>query len=87
MVRPSSNLFDLILTISFVYAAYSDVMRIMLIVATVMSVFPIILALFMPNFYLGDKQNAVVAEDLAGQIGESEGHATQTSEREGKTSV
>ena len=34
-------------------------MRIMIILATVLSIIPIITSCFMPNWYLGDKQNAV----------------------------
>ena len=34
-------------------------MRIMIILATVLSLIPIITSCFMPNWYLGDKQNAV----------------------------
>ncbi|EMD31052.1 hypothetical protein CERSUDRAFT_163556 [Gelatoporia subvermispora B] len=50
-----------------VISAYSDVMKTMVIAATVISIVPIILALFMPNWYLGDKQNAVDAADLTGE--------------------
>ncbi|PBL02673.1 MFS general substrate transporter [Armillaria gallica] len=49
-------------------SAYGDVMKIMLIVATVMSVIPLIISLFMPDWHLGDKQNAVDEEDLAGGV-------------------
>ena len=42
-------------------------MKIMLIAATVLSVVPLALSLFMPNWYLGDKQNAVDAMDLKGE--------------------
>ena len=34
-------------------------MRVMIILATVLSIIPIITSCFMPNWYLGDKQNAV----------------------------
>lgn len=34
-------------------------MKIMLITATLTSLIPILIALFMPNYYLGDEQNAV----------------------------
>ncbi len=50
-------------------------MKIMLIVATAVSVVPLGISLFMPNWYLGDTQNAVDNEDLAG-------HATATSDDE-----
>ena len=42
-------------------------MKIMVIAATALSVIPIFLALAMPNWYLGDKQNAVDAADLTGR--------------------
>lgn len=48
-------------------AAYGDTMRDLLIAATVLSVVPILLSLGMPNWYLGDKQNAVDAADLKGE--------------------
>ena len=38
-------------------------MRDMTIVATAVAVVPIILALFMPNWYLGNRQNAVEDPD------------------------
>ncbi|KAG2131593.1 major facilitator superfamily domain-containing protein [Suillus bovinus] len=50
-----------------VISAYDDTMRIMVIAATVLSVVPILLALVMPNWYLGDKQNAIDAVDLTGR--------------------
>ena len=42
-------------------------MRDMLIAATVLAVVPILLSLGMPNWYLGDRQNAVDAADLKGE--------------------
>ena len=42
-------------------------MKLMLIAATVLSVVPLVLSLFMPDWYLGDKQNAVDATDLKGE--------------------
>lgn len=48
----------------FLFAAYSDTMKIMLIAATVLSVLPLLLSLLMPNWYLGDQQNAVEDPDL-----------------------
>jgi len=42
-------------------------MKIMVIAATVLSVVPVCLALAMPNWYLGDQQNAVDAADLSGR--------------------
>ncbi|KAK0190166.1 drug:h+ antiporter [Armillaria mellea] len=50
-----------------VISAYSDVMKVMLIIAVVMSVVPLIVAFFMPDWYLGDTQNAVDNEDLTGE--------------------
>ncbi|TFY82635.1 hypothetical protein EWM64_g1384 [Hericium alpestre] len=37
-------------------------MKKMIIAATVLAAVPVVLAVFMPNWYLGDKQNAV--EDI-----------------------
>ncbi|KZP28418.1 MFS general substrate transporter [Athelia psychrophila] len=48
--------------------AYDDTMKIMVILATCVSVIPICFALIMPNWYLGDKQNAVDNADLAGHL-------------------
>ncbi len=42
-------------------------MKLLLIGATVLSVIPLALALFMPDWYLGDTQNAVDAVDLRGE--------------------
>ncbi|KAI0643963.1 drug:h+ antiporter [Trametes meyenii] len=42
-----------------VIAAYSDTMHIMVIAATVLAVVPMLLSLAMPDWYLGDAQNAV----------------------------
>lgn len=42
-------------------------MKIMVIAATVISIIPIFIALFMPVFHLGDKQNAVDNSDLGGE--------------------
>ncbi|KII88069.1 hypothetical protein PLICRDRAFT_176809 [Plicaturopsis crispa FD-325 SS-3] len=47
-----------------VILAYDDTMKVMIIVATCLSVVPIILALVMPNLYLGDTQNAVEDPDV-----------------------
>ncbi|KAF9014214.1 drug:h+ antiporter [Cyathus striatus] len=49
-----------------VISAYDEVMKIQCIVATVFAIFPLILAFFMPNWFLGDTQNAVEGVDLAG---------------------
>ncbi|KAI6102704.1 major facilitator superfamily domain-containing protein [Pisolithus croceorrhizus] len=50
-----------------VIQAYDDTMKIMVIAAIIASVLPMLLALGMPNWYLGDKQNAVDATDLDGR--------------------
>ena len=42
-------------------------MKLLLIAATVLSVPPLVLSLFMPNWYLGDSQNAVDAVNLKGE--------------------
>ncbi|GAW09845.1 drug:h+ antiporter [Lentinula edodes] len=52
-----------------VILAYGDVMRDLLILATILSIFPIFLAMFLPNWYLGNKQNAVNDEDLVDDLG------------------
>ncbi|KAH8079829.1 drug:h+ antiporter [Cristinia sonorae] len=51
-----------------VIAAYGDTMKIILIVATCVSVIPIFLSYLLPNFYLGDTHNAVEGVDLKGEI-------------------
>ncbi|KAI6037915.1 major facilitator superfamily domain-containing protein [Pisolithus marmoratus] len=50
-----------------VIQAYDDTMKIMVIAAILASALPLLLALGMPNWYLGDKQNAVDATDLDGR--------------------
>ncbi|RPD68964.1 hypothetical protein L226DRAFT_563665 [Lentinus tigrinus ALCF2SS1-7] len=47
-----------------VISAYSDTMKTMLVLATALSVIPLLLSLLMPNWYLGDQQNAVEDPDL-----------------------
>lgn len=54
--------------------AYDDTMKIMIIAATALSVIPIFLALLMPNWYLGDTQNAVDEADLTGETLHDEEH-------------
>ena len=49
------------------YIAYSETMKIVLVLAAMLSVIPVVLSFFMPNWYLGDKQNAVDATDLKGE--------------------
>ena len=48
-------------------SAYGDVMKLMLIAATVLAAVPFLLAFGMPNWYLGNSQNAVDATDLTGE--------------------
>lgn len=48
-------------------AAYSDTMAIMVTVATALSVIPLGLSLLMPDWYLGDQQNAVEDMDAPGR--------------------
>ena len=43
-------------------------MKIMCIVATCVSVLPLIFNIIMKDWYLGDKQNAVDARDLSGEL-------------------
>ncbi|KAI6137173.1 major facilitator superfamily domain-containing protein [Pisolithus sp. B1] len=50
-----------------VIQAYDDTMKVMVIASIVASVLPMLLALGMPNWYLGDRQNAVDATDLDGR--------------------
>lgn len=50
-----------------VIGAYSDTMKVMLVLATVLSVIPLVLSIFMPNWYLGDQQNAVEEGHLIGR--------------------
>jgi hypothetical protein len=42
-------------------------MKVMLIVATALSIVPPLVANLMPNYYLGDQQNAVDQADLTGE--------------------
>ncbi|KAI0731070.1 drug:h+ antiporter [Earliella scabrosa] len=47
--------------------AYTEVLNVMVIAATALAVVPLVLSFFMPDWYLGDKQNAVDSADLAGE--------------------
>lgn len=47
--------------------AYDEVMKWLCIAATIFAIPPLLISLFMPNWYLGDAQNAVEGVDLAGQ--------------------
>ena len=55
-----------------VISAYSDTMRVLIIVALAFGILPVLIALSMPNFYLGDAQNAVDGRDIAGRRVEDE---------------
>lgn len=50
-----------------VIAAYSETMKVMLITAAALSIMPPLVANLMPNYYLGDQQNAVDQADLTGE--------------------
>ncbi|EPQ50366.1 drug h+ antiporter [Gloeophyllum trabeum ATCC 11539] len=56
--------------------AYDDTMKIMVITATVLSVVPVLISLTMPNWYLGDTQNAVDDAD-----GSADGTSPERSRR------
>lgn len=47
--------------------AYDETMKVLVIAATVVAIFPIFFSLMMPNYHLGDKQNAVDDADLTGE--------------------
>lgn len=51
-----------------VILAYDDVMKWMCIAATLFGVPSLLMAFFMPNWHLGDSQNAVEGVDLAGNL-------------------
>ena len=59
-------------------------MKIMLVAATALSVLPLLLSLLMPNWYLGDQQNAVedVDPDLAERRGSIALSRTEDEEEE-----
>ncbi|KAG8715583.1 hypothetical protein FRC09_016490 [Ceratobasidium sp. 395] len=50
-----------------VIQAYDETMKIMLIAATVIAIIPVCLALLMPDYFLGDTQNAVEGTALTGE--------------------
>ncbi|KAG6334320.1 hypothetical protein ID866_4765 [Astraeus odoratus] len=58
-----------------VIQAYGETMKVMVLCAIVFSVLPIFLALGMPNWYLGDQQNAVDSEEESRELGGSLGGA------------
>jgi Na+-driven multidrug efflux pump len=45
------------------HPAYGDTMHIIIIVALVLSIIPMLLSFFLPDWYLSDKRNAVEEED------------------------
>ncbi|CAE6431255.1 unnamed protein product, partial [Rhizoctonia solani] len=51
-----------------VIQAYDETMKVLLIAATVIAIIPPALALFMPDYFLGDTQNAVEGTTLTGEI-------------------
>ncbi len=53
-------------------------MKIICIVATCLSVLPLIFTLFMKDYYLGDKQNAVDELDLRGELSDSSSGLSMT---------
>ncbi|EIW85960.1 MFS general substrate transporter [Coniophora puteana RWD-64-598 SS2] len=55
-----------------VILAYDDTMKTMILIATVLSVIPILLAFIMPNWYLGDAQNAITETDLMGNYADED---------------
>ena len=60
-------------------------MKVMLILATALSVIPLVLSVFMPNWYLGDQQNAVEEADLLGRRSQRASLAVErTSEDDGE---
>lgn len=66
-------------------AAYSDVMHTMLIVATVIAIIPIFLSLGMPNWFLGDTQNAVVTVNLAGEPADEDNARTLSTSQDSQS--
>lgn len=48
--------------------AYDDTMKLMILCAIGLSVIPVFCALGMPDWHLGDNQNAVDSTDLTGQV-------------------
>ena len=50
-----------------VVAAYDDTMKVLLIAATALSVVPVLFSLIMPDYHLGDAQNAVDGATLTGE--------------------
>ena len=58
-----------------VIGAYSDTMRILCIAATCLSVIPMLCSLIMPNWYLGDHQNAVDEANLEGNVDSAHAYA------------
>ncbi|KZT38552.1 hypothetical protein SISSUDRAFT_730292 [Sistotremastrum suecicum HHB10207 ss-3] len=64
-------------------AAYSETMKIMLITATLTSIVPIVVSCWMPNWYLGDGQNAVDLRDVRGErVDTAEGEVELDGEEE-----
>lgn len=51
-------------------------MRDLLVISAILSIFPIILSFYLPNWYLGDTQNAVNDDDLVEDLGHNWGTPT-----------
>ena len=69
--------------VAVTWAAYGEVMELLLIAGTVLSVIPLLLSLGMPNYYLGDTQNAVDAVNLKGErVGVTPSSASERGERD-----
>ncbi|KAH6874654.1 ferrichrome-type siderophore transporter [Coprinopsis sp. MPI-PUGE-AT-0042] len=66
-----------------VITAYDTVMFRLCLAATIFAIPPLVASLFMPNWYLGDQQNAVDATDLTGAPVVDE-HANSTSSSHGE---
>ncbi|KAH8118651.1 drug:h+ antiporter [Phellopilus nigrolimitatus] len=58
-----------------VISAYDGTMKVMVVAATALSVVPLLLALGLPDWYLGDTQNAVDAAALDGELRRPDGPA------------
>lgn len=64
-----------------VFLAYDDVMKIVAIVATVFGALPLVISFWMPDWWLGDQQNAADNVDLRGERVGNPDVDGQTSER------
>jgi hypothetical protein len=63
--------------------AYDTVMFRLCLAATIFAIPPLVASLFMPNWYLGDQQNAVEGTDLTGaHVGTAETASSRSSHGE-----